>query len=86
MPKHRRSMMERLIEFQLIGCRVDEVGATNNFRNPLLDVIKNNCQLIRDELVASADDKVAEAFAHFPGSFPQMSIDMGDLVALDPVP
>ena len=53
MPKRRRSMMERLIELELIGCRVDEVGATNNLSNPLLDVIINNCQLIGDELVAS---------------------------------
>ena len=58
--------MERLIELELIGCRVDEVGATNNLSNPLLDVIIDNCQLIGDELVASADDKVAEALAHFP--------------------
>ena len=66
MPKCRRNVIERLVEFELIGRRVDKVGATNNLANPLLDVIKNNCQLIGDELVASADDKVAEALAHFP--------------------
>ena len=66
MPKRRRNVIERLIEFKLIRGRIDEVGATNNLSNPLLDIIKNNCQLIGDELVASADDKVAEALAHFP--------------------